>query len=303
MNDVSWIKITTDIFDNEKIKLLETMPDGDTLIVVWFKLITLAGKKNAGGMVFITNDIPFTPESLSVVFSRPLNTIKLALKCFIDFKMIEVVNDFYQLVNWDKYQNEDGLMKIREQGRLRAEKHREKMKLLINNNAGNNAGDNVIVTLRNATEKEEELDIDKELDKELDKDIKEESHDKPALPSKPKRIKKEFVIPTIEEVTEYVLEKQLVINPYKFIDWYTKSNWKDTEGNQVKNWKNKANNWDSRELEKNKNAKPYSIPYSSSKNEKTGIVVKTCPKCGESLDSFLTCQKCHIEYDVTGRAI
>lgn len=45
------------------------------------------------------------------------------------------------------------------------------------------------------------------------------------------------------------------------------------------------------------------IPNYSPKKESTGIVVKTCPKCGESLDSFLTCQKCHIEYDVTGRAI
>lgn len=31
MNGVQWIKITTDIFDDEKIQLIESMPEGDTL--------------------------------------------------------------------------------------------------------------------------------------------------------------------------------------------------------------------------------------------------------------------------------
>jgi len=38
MNGVQWIKITTDIFDDEKIQLIESMPEGDTLIVIWFKI-------------------------------------------------------------------------------------------------------------------------------------------------------------------------------------------------------------------------------------------------------------------------
>ena len=46
MNGVQWIKITTDIFDDEKIQLIESMPEGDTLIVIWFKILVLAGKQN-----------------------------------------------------------------------------------------------------------------------------------------------------------------------------------------------------------------------------------------------------------------
>ena len=41
-------------FDDEKILLIESMPEADA-IVIWFKLLTLAGKINNGG-VLMFND-------------------------------------------------------------------------------------------------------------------------------------------------------------------------------------------------------------------------------------------------------
>ena len=49
MADVKWIKITTDIFDDEKILLIEGLPSSDEIIVIWFKLLILAGKQNNNG--------------------------------------------------------------------------------------------------------------------------------------------------------------------------------------------------------------------------------------------------------------
>ena len=46
MADIKWIKITTDIFDDEKILLIESLPEADSIIVIWFKLLCLAGKMN-----------------------------------------------------------------------------------------------------------------------------------------------------------------------------------------------------------------------------------------------------------------
>lgn len=51
MADVKWIKITTDIFDDEKILLIESLPDSDSIIVIWFKLLCLAGKMNNSGVL------------------------------------------------------------------------------------------------------------------------------------------------------------------------------------------------------------------------------------------------------------
>ena len=55
MSEVKWRKITTDIFDDEKILLIESLPDADSIIVIWFKLLCLAGKMNNSG-VFVMND-------------------------------------------------------------------------------------------------------------------------------------------------------------------------------------------------------------------------------------------------------
>ena len=163
ISDVKWIKITTNMFDDEKIKLIESMPDKDAILVIWIKLLIQAGRSNASGYIMLNDKIPYTDEMLSTLFDRPLNTIRLALKTFQDFGMIDIdEGDRIFINNWDKHQNIDGLNKIREQRRIRQEKHRKKKKLLEKGKKGN-----VTVTLSNGTEVE--LELDKELDKDKDK--------------------------------------------------------------------------------------------------------------------------------------
>ena len=109
MADVKWIKIVTDIFDDEKILMIESMPDADTIIVIWFKLLCLAGKQNNGGVIMLTDRIPYTDEMLSKVFRRPLNTIRLALKLFEEYGMIEIIENVITIPNWSKHQSLDTL--------------------------------------------------------------------------------------------------------------------------------------------------------------------------------------------------
>ena len=150
MADVKWIKIVTDVFDDEKILMIETLPEADSIIVIWFKLLCLAGKQNNSG-VFLMGRMPYTDEMFATVFRRPINTVRLALKTFEDFGMIEIINDAVTIPNWEKHQSIETLDKIREQTRLRVEKHREKQKSLSGNVTGN-----VTVTLRNALDKSRE---------------------------------------------------------------------------------------------------------------------------------------------------
>ena len=165
MSEIKWIKITTDIFDDEKMCLIDALPDRDAIIVIWIKLITLAGKLNRKGVLAISKNIIYTDETLAQTFHRPLNTVRMALEVFEKFGMVEKIDGVIVLPNWEKHQNIDGMEKIKEQNRNRAARHRQKQKLLAQNNESNvtdNVMNNVTVTLGNA--------IDKELDKELDKD-------------------------------------------------------------------------------------------------------------------------------------
>jgi len=149
MAEVKWIKIVTDIFDNKKIKQIEKIPNGDTILVIWFKLIVLAGVTNDDGLVYITDEIPYNSETLSNEFNKPLNEIKIALDIFQKFKMIEIIDDFIRLKNWQQYQNVDGLEKIRSQTRLRVQKYRENQRLLLEDKECN-VTRNVTVTQSNA---------------------------------------------------------------------------------------------------------------------------------------------------------
>ena len=108
MADVKWIKIVTDIFDDEKILMIETLPECDTIIVIWFKLLCLAGKKNNCG-VFQMGHMPYTDEMFATIFRRPLNTVRLALNIFEQFGMVEIINDTVTIPNWGKHQNLDQL--------------------------------------------------------------------------------------------------------------------------------------------------------------------------------------------------
>ena len=155
MADIKWIKIVTDMFDNRKIRQIECLPDGDSIIVIWMKLLCLAGQTNDNGMVYFTKDIPYTEQMLSQQFNRPLTTIQMALKTFEQFGMVELVDNILHISNWEKYQNIEGMEKIREQTRKRVAKHRANQKLLESN-----VTCNVTVTQSNATDK----DIDKDIE-------------------------------------------------------------------------------------------------------------------------------------------
>ena len=127
---VKWIKITTDIFDDEKMLIIDGLPDRDGIIVIWFKLLCLAGKQNNGG-VFIMNDkIAYTDEMLAAIFRRPLNTVRLALNTFQQFGMIEIIDDVITIPNWPKHQTLDAYEKRKERDRLYQQERRKQQKAL-----------------------------------------------------------------------------------------------------------------------------------------------------------------------------
>ena len=158
MADVTWIKLYIDMFDKRKIKKLRRLPAGNELLLIWIMLLATAGKCNAGGMIFITESVPFTEEDLADELGFEVSTIKLALSAFEELDMISRnSNGFINIVGWEEHQNEDKLAEIREKNRLRQAKYKEKQKLLQGN-----APVTLPVTLGNALEEEKEEDKEKE---------------------------------------------------------------------------------------------------------------------------------------------
>ena len=87
--EVSWIKLKVGMFDDSKIKYIEALPERDTIITIWVKLLTLSGKYNEQGYIMLSENLPYNEEMLANEFSRPINSIRLAIQTFETLGMIE----------------------------------------------------------------------------------------------------------------------------------------------------------------------------------------------------------------------
>ena len=229
MADVKWIKIATGIFDDEKILLIESMPEADAIIVIWFKLLTLAGKQNNDGIFILNDTIPYTDEMLATIFRRPLQTVRLALTVFEQFGMVEIINNTIVIPKWETHQNIEGLDRIREQNRQRVARFREKQRQLEPPQECN-----VTVTQRNAIDKNR---VDKNR---KDKSIK---HIRNQIP------------PTRDMVQEYITENGYRVDADTFMDYYESKGWYIGK-NKMKDWQASVRNWN-----RNEHGKPSSNPY------------------------------------------
>ena len=160
MADVKWIKITTDVFDDEKVLLIESMPSADSIIVIWFKLLTFAGKQNNNGVFLMSNRIAYTDEMLATVFRRDVNTVRLALSTFQQFGMIEIIDNVITIPNWNKHQTLDSYEKKKERDRLYQAERRAAQRALVEKSSDKSS---YIAISERDKDKEEDKDKDKKI--------------------------------------------------------------------------------------------------------------------------------------------
>jgi predicted phage replisome organizer len=161
VSEVKWIKITTDMFEHEKLDFILSLPESDAIVIIWIRLLTLAGKVNAAGYVLLTENIPYTEDMLSHKFRKPPSVIKLALETLRRLKMVEFEGEVMRIANWDKYQNTDRLEKIREQDKLRQRNKRDKEKVLLKDVESSGLSRDSAVDVTHT-----ELELDLELERE-----------------------------------------------------------------------------------------------------------------------------------------
>ena len=171
MAEVKWVKLTTDMFDNRKIRHLRRLPEGNNIVLIWVMLLTMAGRCNSGGMIFLTENIPYTPKMLADELDFEENTVLLALEALERLDMIVTDNGVFAIAGWEEYQNTDRLAEIREYNRLAKQKERAKKKLLEGVNDKS-------MTSQRCQDIEEEIEEDKEKEEEyhsfIHSDVREE---------------------------------------------------------------------------------------------------------------------------------
>ena len=172
----NWFKISADIFDNKKIKIIRAMRNGDSMALMWFFLLSVARQQNDNGYVYATEGVAYTPKTLAAVSGFKPKLVETALDIFQQYNMIDIEdNGYIYIVGWDEYQNTEALAKLKdkrtqgesdkEKTRLRVAKYRQKQKCndICNANTAlqttncnvtcndGNADGNADVTLQNVT--------------------------------------------------------------------------------------------------------------------------------------------------------
>lgn len=266
-----YLKVKETFFDSEEMKVLESMTNGYKYQNLYFRLCLLSLKSD--GLLMFKNILPYDLEMLSTVLRVDIDTARTGIEIFQKIGLVSrldngtiFMTDIQSLIGRSSTEAE----------RIKA--YREKTKQLGCNNS---------VQMYEQCTPELELELEKELEKEIDLEKKIQ-----------KKEEKTFKKPTQEEVIQYVLEKGLVINPYDFFNYYEKLDWKDNQGNKVKSWKGKAVTWDTRELKKNQNSKPY-VFHSETSSPRKSV---TCPRCGAEVIAGL-CTKCRIPIDSDGKEL
>ena len=123
---LKWIKLTTDMFDNPKIKYIRNLPDGDRVLLVWVAILTMAGRCNSGGMLILADTIPYTAKMIADEYRFDVAVVEYAVNVFLKMNMLQCDDGTLEIPGWSEYQSIDKINQVQEQNRIRQQRHREK---------------------------------------------------------------------------------------------------------------------------------------------------------------------------------
>ena len=221
------------------------MPSGSDILVIWIELLVLAGQINDCGSVYFNHEVPYTTDLLSAQFDYPPTTIQLALATFSKFGMIEIIDDIIKISNWQRYQNEEAMARIKLMNAERQRRHREKVKeqkLLLE---GGECSCNVTGNVTGNVTSNENCSIYISNISSLSKDNEDKDKGCGEKEKEPKKGRKAFVKPTVEEIAAYCKERKNGIDAQEFYDKYEANGWVvGRNGNPMKDWMATVRTWE-----------------------------------------------------------
>ena len=209
-----WLKLKKDFFDNLRMKKLRSIAGGDTYTIIYLKM-QLLSLQDEGILYFEEIENTFE-EEIALAISENVEDVKITINYLMASNLLKQVDEnSYELI-----ETKSCIVSETDKAEYMRQL-REKKVLKIKENSNN-----VTTMLQNVTKCYTDIDIYK------DKNINKENIKR-----------KKFIPPTIEEVNLYIKEKQLKVDGQKFFEYFTEGGWKDSKGNQVKNWKQKLLTW------------------------------------------------------------
>lgn len=87
------ILLSSMLYSNPKITVLRSMPNGDTLALLWVFILCLCGRTSRDGRLVICGQYPHTPLTISGLLHFDVDTVKTALQLYLDLNMLRAEVD------------------------------------------------------------------------------------------------------------------------------------------------------------------------------------------------------------------
>ena len=151
---IPWLKLDTGILKDEKIEIIRSYPEGDSLFTIWIGLLCLAMRSCVPGYLYVADGIPYAPDDLVKLFGVEKKTLEMAIGLFKKYGMIDILEgDLIEITNFREHQAIDKIEYQREQTRMRVARYREKQKRVT----GNSVTCNGDVTQQSKSKKENKI--------------------------------------------------------------------------------------------------------------------------------------------------
>lgn len=283
---LTWVKFHLDFFDDPRVKVIETMPESNTMIAIWFKLVALVGGQNTGGRFVLRtgrkeSEMPLNEEIIAGIVNESLTTVRLALRTYEQLGMIEAVDGVYVISDWDRIVDEERLRRLearREAKRLEAAQPKKSREQVVHEYVAAHPdasqvqiaretgvprssvqrylktcralpdGGNAQTGVPTPAQKGAHLGAQNPgKDEELDIDIDNTSTSTTG-DEKNGHPSKRAVRPSLEEVTAFIHAERLPIDPQRFFDWFERHGWATKTGKPLDDWRRMARTWAKHEL-------------------------------------------------------
>jgi predicted phage replisome organizer len=85
-----WIKLFTNFFDSDDVRVIEAQQNGEKYLILWLKLLLKAIEQEELGVLRYKAEIPYTPEILATVTHTDVDMVRSALALFQKMGLIEI---------------------------------------------------------------------------------------------------------------------------------------------------------------------------------------------------------------------
>lgn len=135
MNEVFWVRLFCAGFEDPRWLAIEQLPDADAVQIIYVRMVMLAGRSNADGLLLLHESLPYDVVTLAAVLRRSVPIVQFALTTLERFRFIEVVDNIIAVTDWESMQATTELGRLaarREKDRVRKQMERaERRRLLV----------------------------------------------------------------------------------------------------------------------------------------------------------------------------